>query len=59
MTDATPTRTRTRTCTRTRTRTHTRTRTQDAAAGLSREVIVFNWMPWFTANTDRPSFQRP
>ena len=45
--------------TRTRTRTHTRTRTQDAAAGLSREVIVFNWMPWFTANTDRPSFQRP
>ena len=37
----------------------TRTRIQDAAAGLSREVIVFNWMPWFTANTDRPSFQRP
>ena len=30
---------------------------QDAAAGLSREVIVFNWMPWFTANTDRLSFQ--
>ena len=24
---------------------------------MSREVIVFNWMPWFTANTDRLSFQ--
>lgn len=34
-----------------------RFRAQDAAAGLSREVIVFNWMPWFTANTDRLSFQ--
>jgi hypothetical protein len=28
-------------------------RAQDAAAGLRREVVVFNWMPWFTANTDR------
>lgn len=34
-----------------------RFRAQDAAAGLSREVVVFNWMPWFTANTDRLSFQ--
>ena len=34
-----------------------RFREQDVAAGLRREVIVFNWMPWFTANTDRLSFQ--
>lgn len=34
-----------------------RFRAQDAAAGLRREVVVFNWMPWFTANTDRLSFQ--
>ena len=33
-----------------------RFRAQDAAAGLSREVHVFNWMPWFTSNTDRLSF---
>ena len=34
-----------------------RFRQQDAAAGFKREVIVFNWMPWFTSNTDRLSFQ--
>jgi len=34
-----------------------RFREQDAAAGLEREVIVFNWMPWFTSDTDRLSFQ--
>lgn len=34
-----------------------RFRAQDAAAGLKREVAVFNWMPWFTSNTDRLSFQ--
>ena len=30
---------------------------QDAKAGLQREVVVYNWMPWFTADTDRLSFQ--
>lgn len=34
-----------------------RFREQDSIAGLNREVIVFNWMPWFTSNTDRLSFQ--
>ena len=34
-----------------------RFRAQDKAAGLDREVIVYNWMPWFTADTDRLSFQ--
>merc|ERR1740139_1562832 len=34
-----------------------RFRQQDAAAGLSREVVVFDWMPWFTSNTNRLSFQ--
>lgn len=34
-----------------------RFKAQDAAAGLKREVVVFNWMPWFTADTDRLSFQ--
>lgn len=34
-----------------------RFRQQDAAAGLKREAIVFNWMPWFTSNTNRLSFQ--
>lgn len=33
-----------------------RFRAQDAAAGLSREVLVFDWMSWFTPNTDRLSF---
>jgi len=34
-----------------------RFRQQDAAAGFERETVVFNWMPWFTSNTDRLSFQ--
>ena len=35
----------------------TRFQQQDAVAGLDREVVVFNWMRWFTSNTDRLSFQ--
>lgn len=30
-----------------------RFRAQDVAAGLERELLVFNWLPWFTSNTDR------
>ena len=33
-----------------------RFRAQDAAVGLTRAVDTFNWMPWFTSNTDRLSF---
>lgn len=33
-----------------------RFRMQDASAGLSREVLVFDWMEWFTPNTNRLSF---
>ena len=33
-----------------------RFRAQDTAAGFKREVLVFNWMEWFTPNTDRLSF---
>ena len=34
----------------------TRIAAQDAAAGLSRPVEAFNWMPWFTSDTDRLCF---
>ena len=34
-----------------------RIRAQDEAAGFKREVLVFDWMQWFTPNTDRLSFQ--
>ena len=30
---------------------------QDAAAGLARGVATFNWLPWFTTDTQRTSFQ--
>ena len=29
---------------------------QDAAAGLARGVATFNWLPWFTTDTQRTSF---
>ena len=33
-----------------------RFRAQDQAAGFQREVLVFNWMEWFTPNTNRLCF---